>query len=119
VTVAVQRWPVALVPHSLATIVDDQQRVTKMLSRCIAEDQPADATALSGSAMYVFRAEFWQYVAAAVPSDHGKIELATALQRAIDDGHVVRAVEIDASRDLTRPVDLLRHNFPYLGDWLP
>jgi glucose-1-phosphate thymidylyltransferase len=41
-------------------------------------------------------------------------ELAEAYQRAIDGGARVIAVEIGSTRDLTRPVDLIRENFPYL-----
>ncbi|MBC7644138.1 MAG: nucleotidyltransferase family protein, partial [Thermoleophilia bacterium] len=76
VTVAVQRWPVAQVPHHYETVVDDQQRVTTMLSKCAVEDHAYDATALSGSALYVSRPDFWKYVAAVAPSSNGKVELA-------------------------------------------
>ena len=41
-------------------------------------------------------------------------ELAVAFQRAIDAGTIVKGVEISPTRDLTTPVDLVRHNFPYL-----
>ena len=40
---------------------------------------------------------------------------AEAFQRAIDAGETVTAVEIGRTRDLTRPVDLVRENFPYLA----
>ena len=43
-------------------------------------------------------------------------ELAVAFQRAIDARHEVLALEIGPTRDLTRPEDLLRENFPYLLD---
>ena len=42
-------------------------------------------------------------------------ELADAFQRAIDAGTTVLGVEIDPTRDLTVPADLVRHNFLYLG----
>jgi hypothetical protein len=42
-------------------------------------------------------------------------ELAEAYQRAIDAGARVIAVEIGATRDLTRPLDLVRENFSYLS----
>jgi hypothetical protein len=42
-------------------------------------------------------------------------ELAEAFQRAIDAGALVAAVEIGPTRDLTRPLDLIRENFPYLS----
>jgi NDP-sugar pyrophosphorylase family protein len=41
-------------------------------------------------------------------------ELAEAYQRAIGGGAAVDAVEIGPTRDLTRPLDLIRENFPYL-----
>jgi UDP-N-acetylglucosamine diphosphorylase / glucose-1-phosphate thymidylyltransferase / UDP-N-acetylgalactosamine diphosphorylase / glucosamine-1-phosphate N-acetyltransferase / galactosamine-1-phosphate N-acetyltransferase len=40
-------------------------------------------------------------------------ELADAFQAAIDAGRIIRAVEIGPTRDLTRPLDLIEHNFPY------
>ena len=43
-------------------------------------------------------------------------ELATGLQRAVDAGLRVAAVEIGATRDLTTPFDLLEENFPYLAE---
>ena len=42
-------------------------------------------------------------------------ELAEAYQRAIDAGAFVLGVEIGPTRDLTRPLDLIRENFPYLS----
>ena len=42
-------------------------------------------------------------------------ELATAYQRAIDAGEPVAGIEIGKTRDLTRPLDLVEENFPYLG----
>nr|MDQ3823826.1 hypothetical protein [Actinomycetota bacterium] len=41
-------------------------------------------------------------------------ELAVSYQRAIDEGAAVAAIEIGPTRDLTRPVDLVVQNFPYL-----
>jgi len=43
-------------------------------------------------------------------------ELATALQRAIDAGVPVMALEVGPTRDLTTPFDVLERNFPYLAD---
>ncbi|MCP9487866.1 MAG: hypothetical protein MSC30_18660, partial [Gaiellaceae bacterium MAG52_C11] len=42
-------------------------------------------------------------------------ELATAFQQAIDAGEPVAAIEIEPTRDLTAPIDLLLENFPYLS----
>ena len=41
-------------------------------------------------------------------------ELAEVLQRAIDAGAVVSAIQVGRTRDLTSPADLVRENFPYL-----
>ena len=41
-------------------------------------------------------------------------ELADAGQRAIDAGGEILALEIGPTRDITRPVDVAAHNFPYL-----
>jgi NDP-sugar pyrophosphorylase family protein len=46
--------------------------------------------------------------------DRPPYELGNAFQRAIDEGNEIRAVEIGPTRDLTRPLDLLTENFPYL-----
>lgn len=43
-------------------------------------------------------------------------ELGNAFQAAIDAGEAVAAVEIGPTRDLTNPLDLLQHNFPYLSE---
>ena len=37
------------------------------------------------------------------------------VERAVADGLVVVGFEIGRTRDLTRPADLVRENFPYLG----
>jgi Nucleotidyl transferase len=42
-------------------------------------------------------------------------ELGSAFQAAIDAGERIAAVEIGPTRDLTKPVDVLERNFPYLG----
>jgi choline kinase len=41
-------------------------------------------------------------------------EIAHAVQEAIAAGEVVVALEMGPMRDLTRPADVVRHNFPYL-----
>jgi NDP-sugar pyrophosphorylase family protein len=41
-------------------------------------------------------------------------ELAEAFQRLIDAGETVHGVEIGPTRDLTRPLDLVENNFPYV-----
>jgi CTP:molybdopterin cytidylyltransferase MocA len=42
-------------------------------------------------------------------------ELADTFARALDAGLEVRSVVVPGTRDLTRPVDLIRENFPYLS----
>jgi NDP-sugar pyrophosphorylase family protein len=46
--------------------------------------------------------------------DERPYELGVAFQRAIDEGEHVLAVPVGPTRDLTRPLDLLLENFPYL-----
>jgi dTDP-glucose pyrophosphorylase len=41
-------------------------------------------------------------------------ELADAFQAGIDAGEPIEALELGATRDLTRPADVVTHNFPYL-----
>lgn len=47
--------------------------------------------------------------------DGPPFELAQAYQRAIDDGREVRAIEVERTRDLTDPLDLVKENFVYLA----
>jgi CTP:molybdopterin cytidylyltransferase MocA len=65
-----------------------------------------------------FAAPLWlltEEVASHLPDLPGPpYELAVAFQRAIDAGTTVSGVEISPTRDLTTPLDLVRHNFPYL-----
>jgi glucose-1-phosphate thymidylyltransferase len=42
-------------------------------------------------------------------------ELTEAFQRAIDAGERIAAVEVEPTRDLTDPLDLVEENFPYLA----
>lgn len=117
VTMSLLRWPIAQLPHSTSVLTDDERRITRVLHRVDPTVEPADATALSGSPLYVLRAPFWSYIERIQPTG-GVIELATGIQQAIDDGCVVRGHEVHDARDLTRPEDLLRHNFSYLERWL-
>jgi NDP-sugar pyrophosphorylase family protein len=56
----------------------------------------------------------WWLGAALFPFVDGDAGLADVLQRAIDDGRAIAALEIGPTRDLTRPQDLVLANFPYL-----
>ena len=42
-------------------------------------------------------------------------EIAHAVQKAIAAGKEILALELGPTRDLTRPADVVRHNFPYLS----
>ena len=42
-------------------------------------------------------------------------ELATLAQRALDAGKEIAAIEVGPTRDITRPEDVVRENFPYLS----
>ena len=66
---------------------------------------------LSGAPLWVVGPEVHERLCL----DHRPWELGNAFQRAIDAGKQIAAVEIGATRDLTTPIDLLEHNFPYLG----
>lgn len=116
VTMAARRWPLEQLPHRSCLSLDEDGRV----HRVIEKPAPDEVTsALSGSPLYVFETAFWPFVEAVEASPGGKAELASALQAAIDAGHVVQSFEVRHTRDLTRPLDLLRSNFPYLAELLP
>jgi NDP-sugar pyrophosphorylase family protein len=42
-------------------------------------------------------------------------ELVDVFRRALESGRAIAGIEIGKTRDLTRPVDLVTENFPYLG----
>jgi hypothetical protein len=44
-------------------------------------------------------------------------EIASAVQGAIAAGEQILAVEVGATRDLTRPADVVTNNFAYLVKW--
>ena len=66
-------------------------------------------------------APLWFLAAELVPSLHAlpgpPFELADAFQRAIDAGERIVALELGATRDITRPADVVAVNFPYLSRW--
>lgn len=116
VTMAARRWPLEQLPHRSCLALDDDGRVRRVIEK----PSPGEITsALSGSPLYVFEPGFWPFVEQVDAPPGGKAELARALQAAIDADHVVQSVEVHETRDLTRPVDLLRSNFPYLEQLLP
>jgi bifunctional UDP-N-acetylglucosamine pyrophosphorylase/glucosamine-1-phosphate N-acetyltransferase len=113
-TMALLRWPAARLPHGFAVRVNEAMRVERVLERIDASAPDAPSSARSGSPLYVLRAPMWARIEALEQSAGGVVQLADALQAAIDAGEPVDAVEVFGARDLTRPDDLLRANFPYL-----
>lgn len=92
-------------PERAAVRVGDDGRVTR-----IPDDDPANP--LGAAALWGLGAE----IARELGSLRGPpYELAEAYQRAIGAGALVTAIEIGPTRDLTRSVDLIRENFPYLS----
>jgi NDP-sugar pyrophosphorylase family protein len=102
--IAVRYEPAPDPPHRFATRVE-HGRVTVVLD-------PDPATRTSGAPLWAFGPEL-------VPLLEGlggpPYELAEVFEKAIAAGLVVDGVEIGPTRDLTRPVDVIRENFPYLG----
>lgn len=102
--IAVRRDPPPAPPHRFAVRVENG-RVTSVLD-------PEPGNPLGG-------APLWALAPAMVPFLEGlggpPYELAEAFQRAVDAGLQVAGVEIGRTRDLTRPVDLVAENFPYLN----
>jgi UDP-N-acetylglucosamine diphosphorylase / glucose-1-phosphate thymidylyltransferase / UDP-N-acetylgalactosamine diphosphorylase / glucosamine-1-phosphate N-acetyltransferase / galactosamine-1-phosphate N-acetyltransferase len=101
--IAVRRDPRPSPPHRAATRVENGL-VTRVL-----DDDPANP--LSGAPLWALREPLVPLLA----RDNPPYELGRAFQRAIDEGMTVLGIEIGRTRDLTRPVDLVEENFPYLG----
>jgi dTDP-glucose pyrophosphorylase len=101
--IAVRREPPPAPPHRSAVCA-----VGGFVERVL-DDDPANP--LGGAPLWALGPR----VAALLDDLPGPpYELASAFQQAIDDGASVAAVEIGATRDLTRPEDLVQENFPYL-----
>ena len=81
--------------------VDETGRVTRVV---------APEGELTGAPLWAVGAEVHEGLCL----DRPPYELGNAFQRAIDAGHVIRAVPIGPTRDLTTTLDLLLENFPYL-----
>jgi bifunctional UDP-N-acetylglucosamine pyrophosphorylase/glucosamine-1-phosphate N-acetyltransferase len=116
VTMAARSWPLEQLPHRSCLTLADDGRLLRVLEKPGIDEV---TSALSGSPLYVVEPAFWPYVRAVEAGSHGKKELATALQASIDAGDHLQSVEVHDTRDLTRPLDLLRANFPYLAELLP
>lgn len=72
------------------------------------DDDPANP--LAGAPLWALR----EPIVPLLARDNPPYELGRAFQRAIDGGMSVLGIEIGRTRDLTRPVDLVEQNFPYL-----
>ena len=100
--IAGRRDPPPSPPHRYALRVEGG-RVTRVF-----DDDPANPLA---------SAPLWALRDPLVPLlglDNAPFELGRAFQRAVDEGMTILGVEIGRTRDLTRPVDLIEENFPYL-----
>jgi glucose-1-phosphate thymidylyltransferase len=77
-------------------------------------EKPPPGTAegtLAGAPLWFLGPDFSRFL---VDLPGPPYELATAAQRAIDAGSKLAAIPIGPTRDLTRPEDVVTHNFPYL-----
>jgi NDP-sugar pyrophosphorylase family protein len=91
-------------PHRFALRVLDG-RVLNVLDR-----DPATKT--SGAPLWAFGEELVPFLDGLGGPPY---ELSQAFDRAIAGGVEIRGIEVGKTRDLTRPADLVRENFPYLG----
>jgi NDP-sugar pyrophosphorylase family protein len=102
--IAARRDPPPDPPHRYALGLE-RGRVTRVLD-------PDPANPLASAPLWRLGESF---VAAMLEGLAGPpYELASVFQRLVDAGETVRGVEIGPTRDLTRPLDLIEHNFPYL-----
>ena len=102
--IAGRRDPPPSPPHRYALRIEDG-RVTRVL-----DDDPANPVAA---------APLWRLGEDFDPALLNRLsgppyELAKAFQSLIDAGEIVHGIEIGPTRDLTRPLDLVGENFPYL-----
>jgi NDP-sugar pyrophosphorylase family protein len=85
-------------------------RVRDGLVTRVLDDDPATPT--SGAPLWALRAPLVPLLAL----DRPPHELARAFERALAEGSTLLGVEIRRTRDLTRPLDLIEENVPYLRD---
>jgi dTDP-glucose pyrophosphorylase len=101
--IAVRRSPPPAPPHRYAVASRDGVVTT------VLDDDPANPFAA---------APLWLLSGEIVPhlrKDEPPYELGNAFQSAIEAGVAVSAIEIERTRDLTDPLDLVEENFPYLN----
>jgi NDP-sugar pyrophosphorylase family protein len=101
--------PVSELPDRSRVVVE-AGRVLQVVEKPDAEAIHAP-TALAAAPLWFVAGELGGFVedVAGPP-----FELARAFQTGIDAGRTVVAIELGPTRDLTRPADVLLHNFPYL-----
>jgi bifunctional UDP-N-acetylglucosamine pyrophosphorylase/glucosamine-1-phosphate N-acetyltransferase len=102
--VAVRRQPPPSPPHRFAVRIENG-RVTRVL-----DDDPSNP--LSGAPLWLLGAALLPFLEDLPGPPY---ELASAAQRAVDEGLELAGLEIGPTRDLTHPIDLVKENFPYLG----
>lgn len=84
-------------------------RVVDGLVRRVSDDDPCNR--LSAAPLWVLGPA----AAGRLCEDRPPWELGNAVQAVIDAGERIAGVEVGRTRDLTRPLDLLEENFPYLS----
>jgi hypothetical protein len=102
--IAARRDPPPDPPHRYALGVEDG-RVTRVLD-------PDPANPLASAPLWRLGEDFEPALLEGLSGP--PYELAAAFQRLVDARGTVWGVEIGPTRDLTRPLDLIEHNFPYL-----
>jgi glucose-1-phosphate thymidylyltransferase len=102
--IAGRRDPPPSPPHRYALRVEDG-KITKVL-----DDDPSNP--LAAAPLWRLGEDFDASLLHRLGGP--PYELAEAFQSLIDAGEPVYGVEIGATRDLTHPVDLVVHNFPFL-----
>jgi hypothetical protein len=103
--IAGRRDPPPSPPHRYALRIEDGW-ITRVL-----DDDPANT--LAAAPLWRLGADFDLALLDGLGGP--PYELAEAFQSLIDAGQTVHGVEIGPTRDLTRPADLVEHNFPYLS----
>jgi NDP-sugar pyrophosphorylase family protein len=102
--IAGRRDPPPSPPHRYALRIEDG-RITKVL-----DDDPAST--LAAAPLWRLGEDFDRALLDRLAGP--PYELAEAFQSMIDAGQTVHGVEIGPTRDLTRPLDLVEENVPYL-----
>lgn len=98
-------------PHGYRSVIDSSSTVIKLLEPIKPSKR---GEVLSPSGMHIIGPEVFDLL---VQIKEGNI-FADAVQKLIDQEKTVKAVEIEAGKELTRSDDLLRYNFPYLRPYL-